>query len=138
MLNIYLDTSHTYHRYLPLPWFPPNINKFTNIFKLIVNNSNNHSSIGKKDSPKKNTTNIKVTNTMSTIPEQIEQKRMHDLPQVYTVFKYILELGRQGLPKVCESADMVHRRRPWHNCITVSVANDTKQAEFHVGLVEIA
>lgn len=50
------------------------------------------------------------------------------LPQVYTVFKYILELGRHGLPNVAESADMVHRRRPWHNCITVSVAKDIKQA----------
>lgn len=57
-----------------------------------------------------------------------EIARKINSPQVYTVFKYIRELGRHGLPNVDESADMVHRRRPWHNCITVSVANDTKQA----------
>lgn len=49
-------------------------------------------------------------------------------PQVYTVFKYIRESGRHGLPNVCASADIVHRRRPWHNCITVSVANGTWQS----------
>lgn len=52
------------------------------------------------------------------------------LPHVYTVFKYILESGRHGLPNVVLSADIVHRLRPWHICITVSVAYDTRQAEW--------
>lgn len=57
-----------------------------------------------------------------------KNKTNSNLPHVYTVLRYIRESGRHGLPNVVVSADMVQRRRPWHNCITVSVANDTKQA----------
>lgn len=61
-----------------------------------------------------------------------EQNIQHS-PHVYTVFRYIRESGRHGLPNVVVSADMVQRLRPWHNCITVSVANDTKQAVWTDG-----
>lgn len=32
---------------------------------------------------------------------------------------------------------MVHRRRPWHNCITVSVPYDAKQAAIKIKSIEM-